>query len=80
MPSARGRPTYVAVWRIFDKENRIIEVTYVGTTNEPITTDYVDVSFRIPAKNLQKAKKALSVLGAKETAASVSWREVYSRF
>ena len=49
-------------------------------TNEPITTDYVDVSFRIPAKNLQKAKKALSVLGAKETAASVSWREVFPGF
>ncbi len=49
-------------------------------TNEPITTAYVDVSFRIPAKNLQKAKKALAVLGAEETAASVSWREVYSDF
>ena len=49
-------------------------------TNEPITTDYVDVSFRIPAKNLQKAKKVLSILGAEETASSVPWREIFPGF
>ena len=27
----KGRPTHVAVWRISDKESRIVEVTYVGT-------------------------------------------------
>jgi DNA-binding XRE family transcriptional regulator len=51
-----------------------------GLTNEPVTTDYVDVSFRIPAKNLQKARKALAFLGAEETAAFVSWREIFPGF
>jgi len=27
----KGRPTYVAVWRILSKKERIIEVTYVGS-------------------------------------------------
>jgi hypothetical protein len=27
----RGRPTYVACWRIVDKKRKIIEVYYVGT-------------------------------------------------
>lgn len=27
----RGRPTYVACWRIIDKKKKIIEVFYVGT-------------------------------------------------
>lgn len=27
----KGRPTYVAVWEIVDKEIRLVEVTYVGT-------------------------------------------------
>jgi mRNA-degrading endonuclease RelE of RelBE toxin-antitoxin system len=27
----RGRPTYVAVWRVLSKKDRVIEVTYVGT-------------------------------------------------
>ncbi len=49
-------------------------------TNELITTDYVDVSFRIPAKNLEKAKKALSNLGAEETVTSIPWREVLPGF
>ena len=27
----RGRPTYVAVWRVLSKKDKIIEVTYVGS-------------------------------------------------
>ncbi|MCY4644361.1 MAG: hypothetical protein OXB88_07045 [Bacteriovoracales bacterium] len=27
----KGRPTYVACWRILDKKNKIIEIYYVGT-------------------------------------------------
>ncbi len=27
----RGKPTYVSVWRVIDKIEKIIEVTYVGT-------------------------------------------------
>ena len=27
----RGRPTYVACWRVLDKKNKLIEVYYVGT-------------------------------------------------
>lgn len=27
----RGKPTYVACWRIVDKKQRILEVYYVGT-------------------------------------------------
>ena len=27
----RGKPTWVAVWRVIDKGARIVEVTYVGT-------------------------------------------------
>ena len=27
----RGRPTYVAVWEVKDKEIRMVEVTYAGT-------------------------------------------------
>jgi len=27
----RGRPTYVACWKVIDEENKIIEVYYVGT-------------------------------------------------
>lgn len=27
----RGRPTYVAVWRVRDKKAKLIEVLYVGT-------------------------------------------------
>jgi len=27
----RGKPTYVACWRILDKKIKIMEVTYVGT-------------------------------------------------
>lgn len=27
----RGKPRYVAVWKIVNKEERILEVTYVGT-------------------------------------------------
>jgi len=27
----RGRPTYVAVWRVLSKKEKVIEVTYVGS-------------------------------------------------
>ena len=27
----KGRPTYVAVWKVVDKQIRIVEVNYVGT-------------------------------------------------
>jgi hypothetical protein len=27
----KGRPTYVAIWEVTDKEIRLIEVTYAGT-------------------------------------------------
>lgn len=27
----KGRPTYVACWRVLDREKKIIEVYYVGT-------------------------------------------------
>jgi mRNA-degrading endonuclease RelE of RelBE toxin-antitoxin system len=27
----KGRPTYVAVWEVLDKEIKLIEVVYVGT-------------------------------------------------
>ncbi len=27
----RGKPTYVSVWRVVDKSEKNIEVTYVGT-------------------------------------------------
>lgn len=27
----KGRPTYVACWRILDKKNKLIEVFYAGT-------------------------------------------------
>ena len=27
----KGKPTYVAVWKVTDKPQKIIEVTYVGT-------------------------------------------------
>jgi hypothetical protein len=27
----KGRPTYVAVWKVLDKDQKIIEVQYVGT-------------------------------------------------
>jgi ribosome-binding protein aMBF1 (putative translation factor) len=48
--------------------------------NEPITSDYVEVHFRVPLQNLEKAKKALAHLGAEETTESVSWRDMYPRF
>jgi len=27
----KGRPTYVAIWEVMDKEIKLIEVTYAGT-------------------------------------------------
>jgi mRNA-degrading endonuclease RelE of RelBE toxin-antitoxin system len=27
----KGKPTYVAIWKITDKENKLVEVRYVGT-------------------------------------------------
>ncbi len=27
----KGRPTYVAVWRVLSKKTKVIEVTYVGS-------------------------------------------------
>ncbi|MBM4275708.1 MAG: cytotoxic translational repressor of toxin-antitoxin stability system [Deltaproteobacteria bacterium] len=27
----KGRPTYVAVWQVLDKDTKVIEVKYVGT-------------------------------------------------
>ena len=27
----KGRPTYVAVWEVIDKEIKLVEVSYVGT-------------------------------------------------
>lgn len=48
--------------------------------NEPITSDYVEVHFRVPLENLEKAKKALVHLGAEETTESISWREVFPHF
>ena len=27
----KGKPTYVAVWKVTDKENKLVEVRYVGT-------------------------------------------------
>jgi len=27
----RGRPTYVAVWKVLSKKDQVIEVTYVGS-------------------------------------------------
>jgi len=49
-------------------------------TNEPITTDFVEVRFRIPKKHLDEAKKALAVFGAQETGDSLPWRAVFPHF
>jgi len=27
----KGKPTYVAIWKIIDKKNKFVEVRYVGT-------------------------------------------------
>lgn len=49
-------------------------------TKESITTDFVEISFRIPKQHLEEAKKALTGLGAQETAESVPWRAVFPHF
>ena len=49
-------------------------------TKEPTTTDFVEVRFRIPKKHLDKAKKALAVLGAQESTESVPWRAAFPPF
>jgi ribosome-binding protein aMBF1 (putative translation factor) len=48
---------------------------------EPITADYVEVRFRIPASKLAEAKQALASYGAiAEEPKSVPWEEVYPDF
>jgi len=27
----KGRPTFVAIWEVFDKDIKVVEVTYAGT-------------------------------------------------
>jgi DNA-binding XRE family transcriptional regulator len=49
-------------------------------TSKPTTTDYVELRFRIPLRNLKKAKKALASYGAEEAMESVAWKEIYPRF
>jgi len=49
-------------------------------TSGPITTDYVEVRFRIPVKNLVKAKQVLAAFGGEEATGSIPWEEVYPNF
>lgn len=49
-------------------------------TNEPITTDFVEVRFRIPKIHVDEAKKALAVYGGQETSDSLPWRAVFPHF
>ena len=49
-------------------------------TKKLTTTNYVEVSFRIPVENLDKAKKAMADYGAKEATDSVPWEEVFPDF
>ncbi|MBM4285516.1 MAG: helix-turn-helix transcriptional regulator [Deltaproteobacteria bacterium] len=49
-------------------------------TNEPTTTDFVEVRFRIPKIHLNEAKKALAGFGAQETEDSLPWRAVFPHF
>ncbi len=49
-------------------------------TKKSITTDFVEVRFRIPKNHLEEAKKAMAGLGAQEAAESVPWRAVFPHF
>ncbi len=50
-------------------------------TKKPTTTDYVEVSFRIPANKVMEAKQAMASYGAvAEEPESVAWEEVYPDF
>jgi len=49
-------------------------------TKKPNTTDYVNFSFRISAKQARKVKKILSSLGAEDVKDSVSWEKVFPNF
>lgn len=49
-------------------------------TREQTTTDYVEVRFRVPVKNLAEVKQALAHYGAEEAAGAVPWREVFPDF
>jgi ribosome-binding protein aMBF1 (putative translation factor) len=50
---------------------------------ESITTEYVEVKFRIPTKKLKEVKKAMAAFGAEESSElldTVPWKEVYPQF
>lgn len=49
-------------------------------TNVSITGEFVEVRFRIPAKNLEEVKKTLASFGAEEAGDSISWRQVFPNF
>jgi ribosome-binding protein aMBF1 (putative translation factor) len=50
-------------------------------TKKPTTTDYVEVSFRIPANKVMEAKQVMAAYGAvAEEPESVPWEEVYPDF
>lgn len=49
-------------------------------TKKLITTKCVEVTYRVPLKNLGKIKKLLATLGAKESSTCASWREVFPNF
>jgi len=49
-------------------------------TKKLITTDYVELNFRVPAKQANRAKKVLASLGAEDLNDSVPWEEAYPDF
>lgn len=49
-------------------------------TKKLTTNDYVELNFRVPAQQADKAKKVLASLGAEDLKDSVPWEEVYPDF
>ena len=47
---------------------------------KPTTTKCVEVTYRVPVKNLEKVKKLLATLGAEEFSTAVSWRDIFPNF
>lgn len=50
---------------------------------ESITTEYVEIKFRIPTKRLDEVKKAMASYGAEEAGElvdTIPWKEVYPQF
>lgn len=52
----------------------------LGHMKKQTITDYVEILFRIPSKNLNKVKRSMASYGAEEIDKTLPWREAFPNY